>query len=84
MSTNLEKKIVVISLQVTSYFIWLPELNLLCPGLQEDFIKTPLYYRPSLFFQLAHTSLCQELYQNSAWASFTVVVVVRRVCLDSW
>ena len=61
----------VSGLRVNSRQLQLPKLNGLRPTLQEMFIKTIPYYRPSLSHVLARTSVSQKLSPNLAWATFT-------------
>jgi hypothetical protein len=42
------------------------------------FYQTPLYHRPILSFQLAPTSLSQELSRNPAWASCKTTSLIKR------
>jgi len=50
----------------------------------ENFIKTLLYRRPSLSFQLVRKSFNQELSTIPAWASFTTTFLIKHKQLSDW
>jgi hypothetical protein len=52
-------------------------------GTANNFIGTPVYYRPSVSFQLACNSLSQELSLNPTWASFTATSLTKHKQLSN-
>jgi hypothetical protein len=47
------------------------------PVTANNLMKTLVYYRPSVSFQLSRNNLSQELFPNPAWASFTATSLIK-------